>query len=45
MIPLLTNFEIVAILDELKAVVEVGFSKFALQRSPHLTLLSKEFYQ
>ena len=33
-----------AILDELTAVIEQGYEKHALQRSPHLTLLNEEWY-
>jgi len=36
---------VVTILEELKNAVEEGFSKYFLQQSPHLTLLSKDYYQ
>lgn len=34
----------IAILDELRVEVKVGFEKFYLQKSPHFVLLSKDFY-
>ena len=34
----------IAILDELRAEVKIGFEKFFLQKSPHFALLSKDFY-
>jgi hypothetical protein len=33
-----------AILDELSAVLEEGFRTLQIQKSPHLALLSKKFY-
>jgi hypothetical protein len=36
---------IVAILDELEQVIGVGFANLQLQKSPHLALVSKNFYE
>ena len=33
------------LLNDLSTVIESGFATFQLQRSPHLTLLSKHFYE
>jgi hypothetical protein len=33
------------ILDQLEKVIQVGFSTLQLQRSPHLALVSKNFYE
>jgi hypothetical protein len=35
----------VAILDELEQVIGVGFANLQLQKSPHLALVSKNFYE
>lgn len=34
-----------AILDELDAAIELGFSTLQLMKSPHLALISKQFYE
>ena len=34
-----------AILDDLDRVIQLGFSTFQLQKSPHLALVSKNFYE
>jgi hypothetical protein len=36
---------LVAILDELEQVIGVGFANLQLQKSPHLALVSKNFYE
>lgn len=33
------------ILDQLEKVIQLGFSTLQLQRSPHLALVSKNFYE